>query len=102
MNANNPELLTRRRRLSPNGRVYRKLAGNFPHFILMEDGSVDQMTHEERAFLRFRRILPDDLRAELDAAFELDGDAKFAALKAFNMHCDARRADIAWPVEDQS
>jgi len=87
----------RARRLAPNGRVFRKLAGNMPHFMLMEDGSISPLTHEERAFLRFTRSIPDDLRAECCAALQLAGNECTSAMSAFLAHCEERRSEIAWP-----
>lgn len=63
----------RRRLRSPNSRVYQLLAGDYPHFMLNDDGSIEALTHQERAILQFWRQLPADLQPHMTKAMTDDG-----------------------------
>jgi len=54
----------RTRKWSPNGRNYKRLAGDAPLFVRWDDGTVEKLTQEERAMINFTRSLPEDLRKE--------------------------------------
>ncbi len=58
--------------LSPNGRIFRRLAGPITNFTISKDGHIDQeLTWEEAFLVRFVRWLPDDaMRGEFVALFE--------------------------------
>ncbi len=58
---------------APNGRHYKKEAEGMPLIMIMKDkdGEYDMLTHQERAFLKMTRAIPDDLRPKFD---ELLGD----------------------------
>ncbi|MGH8074949.1 MAG: hypothetical protein ACREO4_12925 [Lysobacter sp.] len=53
--------------------MYKRLAADYPHFMINEDGSVEELTHQERAILQFYRRLPADLRPEMTKAMTCDG-----------------------------
>ncbi len=57
-----------RRLLKENGRVYREMAGDFPTFMVLTDGTLTALTHQERAFLRIMRTLPKNAKAEVKAS----------------------------------
>ena len=59
-----------RRLLKENGRVYREMAGDFPSFMVLADGTLTALTHQERAFLRIVRTLSGDEKAELKQSME--------------------------------
>lgn len=56
--------------LRPNGRVFRRLAGDVPA-VYRDHGELVEMTFEEAFVVRFTRWLPDDaMRGEFGALFE--------------------------------
>lgn len=58
--------------LSPNGRVFRKLAAEVPNFFINDDDSIFEMTYEEAFLIRFTRWLPASLRCDFWALFDKD------------------------------
>lgn len=84
----------RHRPLAPNGRTYRLLAGDYPRFMLNDDGTVDWLTHEERAILQFYRRLPADLRPQMTKAMTDDGRPFEERLAEFGAAFEPRRAEI--------
>ena len=85
---------TRIKRYKPNGTHYRKLAGDYPRFFIREDGSVDELTHQERALLQFRRCLPEDLRPEYDKILRSDGGPIEVRVAEFDAKLAPRRAEL--------
>lgn len=59
-----------------NGRIYKRLAGDMPHFMRDADGTLSALTHFERFLLRWHRWASPALRGHFIAALELrDADA---------------------------
>ena len=77
--------------LSPNGRVFRRLAGDVPNFTIGEDGHIDDvMTYEEAFLIRFARWL-GPLAPEFGDLFKLHGDEFRAKAEAFKPKLQAHR-----------
>ena len=55
--------------LRPNGRVFRKLAGEVPAFYL-DEGKLVEMTYEEAFMLRVTRWMPEAMRREFYRTLE--------------------------------
>lgn len=98
----NTQAIKRSRPLAPNGRVCKQLAGDYPRFVLLKDGSVDELTHQERAILNFRRALPDDLKPEFDNCLKRKGDAFKVGLAEFDAKLAPRRSEMVWPPRAQA
>ena len=56
--------------LRPNGRVFRRLAGEVPA-VYLDHGKLVEITYEEAFMVRFMRWLPETMRAEYGAIFDL-------------------------------
>lgn len=82
------------RQLSPNGRVYKEMAGDYPRFVMHPDGTLDELTHQERAFLQFFRCLPADLRPEFSRAMTDDGHPIKERLAEFEAKLAPRRHEL--------
>jgi hypothetical protein len=89
-------MATKTKQFSPNSRRCKDMAGDFPRY--MTDGNnVTQLSHLERAVLRFCRALPNDLRGDFDACLRLKGEAFNAGLEAFKAKMEPRRSElIGW------
>jgi len=46
------------------------MAGDYPSFIVLTDGTLTAFTHQERAFLRIMCTLPKDAKAEVKASMQ--------------------------------
>ena len=71
--------------LRPNGRVFRRLAGEVPA-VYRDHGKLVEMTFEEAFVVRFTRWLPDNaMRGEFRALFEpsISAAEREARMKAF-------------------
>jgi hypothetical protein len=55
--------------LRPNGRVFRRLAGEVPA-VYLDHGELVEMTYEDAFVVRFTRWLPEPMRGEFCALFE--------------------------------
>lgn len=84
----------RLRRISLNGRIVKKMAGNFPLFIQRDDGTLDELTNAQRALLRFYRALPDDLRPQFLDCFKNQGVDLEANLRAFQAKLEPRKSEL--------
>lgn len=79
--------------LSPNGRVFRRLAGDVPA-VYLDHGELVEMTFEEAFVVRFTRWLPDDaMRGEFAALFEqgISEAEREARMKAFMLKLQAHK-----------
>jgi hypothetical protein len=56
--------------LRPNGRVFRRLAGEV-QAVYLDHGELVEITYEEAFMVRFMRWLPEAMRAEYGAIFDL-------------------------------
>ena len=56
--------------LRPNGRVFRRLAGEVPA-VYLDHGELVEITYEEAFTIRFIRWLPEAMQAEYSAIFDL-------------------------------
>lgn len=88
------ETKPRRRVIAPNGRIAKEMAGDFPRYLVGPGGEVVDLSHAERAMLRFRRLLPSDLTDEFDACLKLKGKAFFDGLKMFEAKLAPRRDEL--------
>lgn len=91
--------IPQRNPLSPNGRVFRRLAGDVPAFSLNEDGTLEEMTYEEAFTIRFMRWLPEPMQRDFRGIFENFDDMP-ARMKDFMPKLRAHKA-VCPPPWDQ-
>lgn len=78
-----------------NDRVAKDLAGDFPRYMVVEGDKIIELSHSERAMLKFSRALPEDLLADFNACLQLKGGEAFhTALEAFKMKLEPRRDEL--------
>lgn len=98
--------------LRPNGRVFRRLAGEVPCFTITEDGSIEERTYEEAFIVRFMRWLPAPMQKEFAAVFARgvsmdEMKARFAAflpkLRTHNAACPPPwQADVVQAAQERA
>lgn len=93
--------IPQRNPLSPNGRVFRRLAGKVPPFSLNEDGTLEEMTYEEAFMIRFVRWLPEPMQRDFKAIFE-NFDELPARMKDFMPKLRAHKAACPPPWEQET
>lgn len=72
--------------LSPNGRIFRRLAGPVANFTIGDDGNIDrELTWEEAFLIRFMRWMPKPMQEDFSALFEhgIPALERNARIKAF-------------------
>lgn len=85
---------TKSKGYSKNGRVAKDLAGDFPRYMVGKDDDIIELTHFERAMLKFSRALPEDLSADFDACLLKSGEAFNTAFEAFKAKLEPRRDEL--------
>jgi hypothetical protein len=98
--------------LRPNGRVFRRLAGEVPCFTITKDGDIEERTYEEAFIVRFMRWLPETMQKEFAGVFERgismdEMKARFTAflpkLRTHNAGCPAPwQADVAQAAQGRA
>jgi hypothetical protein len=91
------------RPLCPNGRVFRKLAGEVPA-VYLENDELVEMTYEEAFTIRFMRWLPEAMQREFAGIFEQGIPlAEFEdRLKAFVPKLQAHKKQSPPPWQDEA
>ena len=85
--------------LRPNGRVFRRLAGDVPA-VYLDHGELVEMTFEEAFIVRFTRWLPNDaMRGEFGALFEptITNAEREVRMKAFMPKLQAHKKSCPPP-----
>ena len=92
------------RRISMNGPIAKRLAGDFPRYIQGEDGQIDELNDGERAIMRFFRAIPEDTRPEFVAIMRIKEIEAFKyALVSFQDSLLPRRSEMGdWFGEQAS
>ena len=91
------------RPLRPNGRVFRKLAGEVPPFYL-DHGELVEMTYEEAFTVRFSRWLPEAMRVDFLALLEygIPAHEREARIKVFMPKLQAHKKACPPPWETEA
>lgn len=92
--------IPQRNPLSPNGRVFRRLAGKVPAFSLNEAGTLEEMTYEEAFMIRFMRWLPEPMQRDFSAIF--DGENVQEKMGKFMPKLRAHKAACPPPWEQET
>lgn len=72
----------------------KKMAGDYPRYMVGPDGEWTELTHRERALIRLSNALPADLLAEFDELLLLRGDAFDEGLAKFHAKLAPRRNEL--------
>ena len=61
---------TKPQEVSNNDHWAEEAAGDFPRYMIVGGDEIVELSHFERAMLKFSRALPEDLLADFDACME--------------------------------
>ena len=89
--------------LRPNGRVFRKLAGDVSA-VYLDGGELVEITYEEAFVVRFERWLPDALRREFreTLAPTIGAAERRARIESFMTKLDAHKKACPPPWETET